>query len=136
MVQNVSQQPTAGCTECSELGHTRKQCPNFECRICHNLGHLSYNCEQRHKCEEETEEQHGEEGDEIHANETTTKGEEQRNTENPTKDQPKNMEFEEKAHGLKRHHTTDSEWDGKTPSRRAARMNPTLNLKGRRKRES
>ena len=64
-----NQQPI--CSECSELGHTRKHCPYVECRICHNRGHMSYNCEQR---QTRIEEQGvGEDG--INANETTSNGE-------------------------------------------------------------
>ena len=83
---------------------------------------------------EEQGKQQGAEGDGIHANESTPNGE-QRNTEIPTKDQPENMEYEEKVHGLKRQHTTESDSDGKAPSRHA-RINPAPNLKGRRKGES
>ena len=91
-----NQQPI--CSECSELGHTRKHCPYVECRICHNLGHMSYNCEQRQTRNKEQGKEQGAKGDGIHANESTPNGE-QRNTEIPTKDQPENMECEEKAHG-------------------------------------
>ena len=48
---------------------------------------------------------------------------------------PENMEYEDKVHGLKRQHTTDSDSDIKAPSRRA-RINPAPNLNGRRKGES
>ena len=102
---------------------------------CHELGDMLYNCKQREKRSKEQEEQHGAEGEGIHANEPTPNGKEQRKTQNPAKDQPENMECEEKAHGLKQHHTTNSDSDGKAPSR-CARMNPTPNLKGRRKGES
>ena len=74
------------CSECSELGHTRKHCPYVECRICHNLGHMSYNLEQR---QTRNEEQGAEEGG-INASEPS-------NTEVPTKDQPENMEYEERG---------------------------------------
>ena len=130
-----NQQPV--CSECSELGHTRKQCPNVECRICHELGHMSYNCEKREKHNEEQEEQHGAEGEGNDADEHTLNSGEQEEAENPGKDrsdQPENMEFEDKAQGLKRQHTTDSDSDVRTPTRRA-RVNPTPNLKGRRKGE-
>ena len=120
-----NQQPI--CSECSELGHTRKHCPYVECRICHNLGHMSYNCDQRQT--------RNEQGAEEDANEPTPNGEEHSNTEVPTKDQPENMEYEEKVHGQKRHHTTDSDSDGKAPSRRA-RIHPAPNLNGRRRGES
>ena len=120
-----NQQPI--CSECSELGHTRKHCPYVECKICHNLGHMSYNCEQRQTRKEGAEE------DGINVNEPTPNVEEHSNTEVPTKDQPENMEYEEK--GLKRQHTTDSDSDVKAPSRRA-RINPAPNLNGRRRGES
>lgn len=53
----------------------------------------------------------------------------------PTEDQPENMDCKNKAHRLKRQHTTDSDSDLKTPSHRA-RMNPAPNLKGRKKGQS
>ena len=44
------QQPV--CSECSEIGHTRKRCPEVECRICKEKGHLSYDCDKRHNREQ------------------------------------------------------------------------------------
>ena len=35
------------CTECNELGHTRKRCPKIVCRICKEHGHMSYVCEKK-----------------------------------------------------------------------------------------
>ena len=37
-----NQQPV--CIECSEIGHTRRNCPKIRYRICMRLGHMSYNC--------------------------------------------------------------------------------------------
>lgn len=45
------QQPV--CSECQELGHTRKRCPEVQCRICKEKGHMSYVCEQRNARAEE-----------------------------------------------------------------------------------
>lgn len=45
------------------------------------------------------------------------------------------MEYEEKAHGLKRQHPTNSDSDRKARSRRAG-INPAPNLKGRRRENS
>ena len=32
------------CSNCNEIGHSRKNCPHIECRICHELGHISFHC--------------------------------------------------------------------------------------------
>ena len=32
------------CSNCNEIGHSRKNCPHIECRICHQLGHISFHC--------------------------------------------------------------------------------------------
>ena len=39
------QQPI--CSECQEVGHTRKKCPEMVCRICKEKGHMSCVCEKR-----------------------------------------------------------------------------------------
>ena len=39
------QQPI--CSECQEVGHTRKKCPEMACRICKEKGHMSCVCEKR-----------------------------------------------------------------------------------------
>ena len=129
-----NQQPL--CSECSELGHVRRECPYVTCRVCHDLGHMSYSCKQREKRDKEQEQQHQTDG--MHANEPTPEGEEKKDNENPAKDgndQLENMDFEDKAQGVKRQHTTDSDSDGKVPTRRA-RVNPTPNLIGRRRGEN
>ena len=46
-----NQQPM--CSECKELGHTRKRCPEIVCKICKEKGHMSYVCERRYQPEEE-----------------------------------------------------------------------------------
>ena len=32
------------CSNCNDIGHSRKNCPQIECRICHELGHISFHC--------------------------------------------------------------------------------------------
>ena len=32
------------CSNCNDIGHSRKNCPQIECRICHALGHISFHC--------------------------------------------------------------------------------------------
>jgi len=60
------QQPV--CSECKELGHTRKRCPEIICRICKGKGHMSYNCDRRNN-RDEVEQQMGD------RNETSTNSE-------------------------------------------------------------
>ena len=55
IIQN-NQQPV--CLECSELGHTRRNCPKIRCSVCKRLGHMSHNCVER-------EEQDGDEHDDA-----------------------------------------------------------------------
>ena len=58
------QQPV--CSECKELRHTRKRCPEIICRICKEKGHMSYNCDRRNN-RDEVEQQMADQ------NETSTK---------------------------------------------------------------
>ena len=32
------------CSNCNEVGHSRKNCPQIQCRNCNQLGHISYHC--------------------------------------------------------------------------------------------
>ena len=48
------QQPV--CSECNEVGPTRKHCPKIECRICKQKGHLSYVCDRNNKQENNKQE--------------------------------------------------------------------------------
>lgn len=34
------------CSNCHELGHSRRKCPEMICRVCGEQGHLSYDCTQ------------------------------------------------------------------------------------------
>ena len=56
-VVHNDQQPI--CSECQEVGHTRKKCPETTCRICKEKGHICYVCEKRNvrKESEDLEEQ-------------------------------------------------------------------------------
>ena len=54
------QQPV--CSECKELGHTRKRCPEIICRICKEKGHMSYNCDRRNN-RDEVEQQMGDQNE-------------------------------------------------------------------------
>ena len=49
-----NQQPV--CSECNEVGHTRKHCPKIECRICKQKGHMSYVCDRNNKQENNKQE--------------------------------------------------------------------------------
>lgn len=64
-----NQQPV--CTECNELGHTRKRCPKVKYRISHQLGHMSYNCDMNVKDDGKEEQQQETEAEEIRSDEMT-----------------------------------------------------------------
>ena len=130
------QQPV--CTECTEIGHTRKNCPSIKCRICNKLGHISYNCENKAIAEQKLDGENtniGEDSADMSAEGSESKNlgdnnqDFQRNTEEGSTVQ---MEIEQK--GYKRQHNTDSDSDGRAPSRRQ-RIAPTPNIDIARKRE-
>ena len=35
------------CSECQEVGHTRKRCPTAKCRVCNELGHMSFDYDKK-----------------------------------------------------------------------------------------
>ena len=144
-----NQQPV--CLECKELGHTRKKCPMIRCRVCKQRGHMSYNCEQR-EANDEDEPHADRDGAAADAQQDAQRGVPSESEEDSEKDTPtqnnqvnesqsvpenhdEEMEQEERAQGLKRQHTTDTDSDGKANvSVRRQRIHPPPNLpNGRRK---
>ena len=136
-----NQQPV--CTECQQLGHTRKHCPSVKCRICNELGHMSYNCNKKDtqtsntELDTENNEEQNSANDLNEANPDDTI--EQSGDRDPALPESNNqglsqeeMECEQK--GLKRQHITDSDSDNKTPNRRQ-KINPMPNLEASRKKE-
>ena len=138
-----NQQPV--CSQCHEMGHTRKRCPEVECRICKEKGHMSYVCEQINARFEEDQE----ENENITEPESSMPADVPENVNNtPVSDEenksdrkepeehkhenPEEMETDHK--GCKRQHSADSDSDAKTPSRRQ-RINPVPNLNNVRQRE-
>ena len=138
------QQPI--CSECQELGHTRKKCPEIVCRICKEKGHMSYACEKRNVQteSEETEEQaqnmsteEPKESVNIDVNKAS-KRESASNTQSATnattteqlKGTNNNIEAMDTQHsvqGCKRQFSGDSDSDDKAQSRRT-KINPVPNL--------
>ena len=151
-----NQQPV--CSECHEMGHTRKRCPEVECRLCKERGHMSYVCEQINARVEEDQEEENENIAEpessmpadvpenvIPVNNTPASDEESsceisdnksdRKEPKEHKDEnPEEMETDHRVQGCKRQHSADSDSDVKTPSRRQ-RINPVPNLNNARQRE-
>ena len=140
------QQPI--CSECQELGHTRKRCPEILCRICKEKGHMSYNCEKRNvrteleDSEEQADNMSNEERTEsvdIDAKEASDSGPSlntERKMDLTTTDQakrnnntntPEAMETQHSAQGCKRQFSGDSDSDNNAQSRRA-KINPVPNL--------
>ena len=118
-----NQQPV--CIVCSELGHTRRNCPKTRCRVCKRLGHMSYNCDEREG--QDAEEQNDAEPDiklqqpEATDLEATVTGIENThansdavNKVSPVDSQKVEMEYEDRAQNLKRQHVTDSDSDKST----------------------
>ena len=138
-----NQQPV--CIECSELGHTRRNCPKIRCRVCKRLGHMSYNCDER-------EEQDAEEGNAVEPDinlqqpeatdqeatvtetESTHANSDVVNKASPVDSHKEEMEYEDRAQNLKRQHVTDSDSDKSTSVRRP-RLRTTPNLLSRKKTE-
>ena len=131
-----NQQPV--CSECSEVGHTRKRCPAVECRICHELGHMSYNCDRKNLPVQQNDEEenldNGEE-DPIVDHAVVARHVEEHNSdlqEDRQDSVSEDMDFEQK--GLKRQHHTDSDSDSRVSSRRP-RINPAPNTDAPRRKE-
>ena len=141
-----NQQPV--CIECSELGHTRRNCPKIRCRVCKQLGHMSYNCDQREQQDGEAPDQQPETNDEQHeasggqppATGGDNIGDENRHTniDSSVKKVPEpvsnkeDMDYDDRTQNLKRQHTTDSDSD-KTASARRTRLKPVPNLATKRR---
>lgn len=147
------QQPI--CSECQEVDHTRKKCPEIICRICKEKGHMSYVCEKRNarKESEDLEEQANTMSTEepknpgnIDASEAG-KSESSLHTETATnstttdqakRDDNKNPEAMETQHavqGCKRQFSGDSDSDNNAQSRRT-KINPVPNLSNARSKSS
>ena len=141
-----NQQPV--CIECSELGHTRRNCPKIRLRVCKLLGHMSYNCVERE--EQEGEEQNDAEPEvnpqqpeatDVEATVTGNTGIQNThansdavNKVSQVDSQKVEMEYEDRAQNLKRQHVTDSDSDKSTSVRRP-RLKPVPNLLTRKKAE-
>ena len=137
------QQPI--CSECQELGHTRKKCPEIVCRICKEKGHMSYACEKRNvsteseEADQQAQNMSNEEPKEPVNVETNQgrKSEPSSNTEsadNPTTTEqrkhnnPEAMETQHSVQGCKRQLSGDSDdSDDKVQSRRT-KINPVPNF--------
>ena len=146
------QQPV--CSECKELGHTRKRCPEIICRICKEKGHMSYNCDRRNN-RDEVEQQMGDQNEtstnsentapaenvpvptttndagNVNSNEEIGENNISGESSNDISDQGnlEEMEIEKRAQGCKRQLAVDSsDSDSKAPPRRQ-RLNPAPNVK-------
>ena len=141
-----NQQPV--CIECSELGHTRRNCPKIRCRVCKQLGHMSYNCDQREQQDGEAPDEQPETNDEQHeasggqppATGGDIIGDENRHTiiDSSVNKVPEpvsnkeDMDYDDRTQNLKRQHTTDSDSD-KTASARRTRLKAVPNLATKRR---
>ena len=138
-----NQQPV--CIECSELGHTRRNCPKIRCRVCKRSGYMSYNCDERE--EQDAEEQIDAQPEnnlqqpEATVAEATVTGIENThansdavNKVSPVDSQKVEMEYKDRAQNLKRQHVTDSDSDKSTSTRRP-RLKTVPNLLSRKKTE-
>ena len=141
-----NQQPV--CIECSELGHTRRNCPKIRCRVCKQLGHMSYNCDQREQQDgeapdeqpETNDEQHEASGGQLPATGGDIIGDESRHTiiDSSVNKVPEpvsnkeDMDYDDRTQNLKRQHTTDSDSD-KTASARRTRLKAVPNLATKRR---
>ena len=132
------------CTNCQELGHTRKHCPTIECRRCHEQGHLSFNCPQI------TSERDRNVADNTADDttpmltepaipppiETTTTSPDVEQPSIPadqTHETPDSPVQEDPTSGHKRQLTTDSDSDNSIkPQQRRPRLNPAPNLQAAR----
>ena len=131
------------CLECSELGHTRRNCPKIRCRVCKRLGHMSYNCDEREEqdayeqidAQPEINLQQPEATDveaTVAGNENTHANSDAVNKVSPVVSQKVEMEYEDRAQNLKRQHVTDSDSDKSTSARRP-RLRTAPNLLSRKK---
>ena len=136
------------CIECSELGHTRRNCPKIRCRVCQQLGHMSYNCDQReeqdrkapHEQSETNEEQQEVSGGQPPAigdnsvrdeNCDTITDSSANKVLNPDSNK-EGMDYDDRAKNLKRQYATDSDSD-KAVSARRTRLKPVPNVSTRRR---
>ncbi len=131
------------CLECSELGHTRRNCPKIRCRVCKRLGHMSYNCDEREEqdayeqidAQPEINLQQPEATDveaTVAGNGNTHANSDAVNKVSPVVSQKVEMEYEDRAQNLKRQHVTDSDSDKSTSARRP-RLRTAPNLLSRKK---
>lgn len=141
------------CSDCQEVGHSRRKCPYIECRMCGLKGHLSYDCKSYETptaadldnsampddsgmtadndtpTNTESAENIPENIKETPQEETPPPLESLKETEPPIEDATMTEE-ERKRSGVKRPHQTDSEPDNsdKAPMQRRARTRPVPNL--------
>ena len=131
------------CLECSELGHTRRNCPKIRFCVCKRLGHMSYNCDEREEqdayeqidAQPEINLQQPEATDveaTVARNENTYANSDAVNKVSPVVSQKVEMEYEDRAQNLKRQHVTDSDSDKSTSARRP-RLRTAPNLLSRKK---
>lgn len=141
-----NQQPV--CLECSELGHTKRNCPRIRCCVCKELGHMSYNCDQRDDQDGEASDAHpaaneqqpeasggqpeASEGDNIGNEHIQSKIDSSVNKDPHPDSKQEGMDYDDRAQSLKRQHVTDSDSD-KTASARRTRLKPVPVLSSRRK---
>ena len=136
-----NQQPV--CSECSEVGHTRKHCPKIECRICKRKGHMSYVCDRNDK-----QENNEQESNEVPAEDVSTSVNEivaepeaaPKTSEKPVDISTGNvntemsMDIQEDHQGKKRSCPTESDSDSKIPIRRS-KYHPIPNVEIARQRD-
>ena len=136
-----NQQPV--CSECSEVGHTRKHCPKIECRICKRKGHMSYVCDRNDK-----QENNEQESNEVPAEDMSTSVNEivakpeaaPKTSEKPVDISTGNvntemsMDIQEDHQGKKRSCPTESDSDSKIPIRRS-KYHPIPNVEIARQRD-
>ena len=125
-----NQQPI--CSQCHQVGHTRKRCPEVKCVICKEYGHMSYICEKRESVIEVNPD-NVKSGDDSTSVEIS--GKEKSSSKGISVDSEKiavsgndveDMDSEENVQGCKRQHS-DSD-SGFVTVRRRQRMNPVPNV--------
>ena len=130
------------CSNCNEVGHSRKDCPTIECRRCHQLGHLSFHCHtidanyraddepNMENTEDKNEPQHSVAEEEI-MDDQEVEQPRMDNIETPTQaEQAEKFDATKSANNnstLKRQHPTDSDSDARPlPRRRRGKHQPNV----------
>lgn len=94
---------------------------------------MSYNCDMNVKDDGKEEQQQETEAEEIRSDEMTNVNQELRENVRPNESSVENMDYEEKAKGLKRYHVTDSDSTSEMEPTRRSKLRPAPNLSTRKK---